>query len=125
MHLKFPVNSRIVNSLGHYEVAISILLGYFVFFNVMDLLSTALALGRGLAESNGALVGLAQFLGVNIVVAMGLTKIGFISGACLLGIFGLKSKNGWVRNLAFWSILAFVVLFSLVSYSNLLVLLRD
>lgn len=126
MHLKSPTSSRIVraaDSLGHYEIEISIILGYFVFFNITDLLSTSVALGRGLVESNVALVSLAHFLGVSIVVAMGLTKIGFIWGACFLGILGVRTKNKWIRSLAFWSIVIFVVLFSLISCSNLLVLL--
>ena len=126
MHAKFTTsNHRLVSSLGHYETAISILLGYFVFFNLTDLLSTAWALGRGLVESNGVLVGLAHFLGLDIIVTMGLTKIGFVFGACFLGILGIRTKNSLIRGLAFWSIVAFVAFFSLVTYSNLIVIITN
>lgn len=128
MHDKFPPSNRLgrVSAiLGPYEIAISILLGYFVFFNVMDLLSTSIALGRGLVESNAALVDLSYLLRVNVVVAMGLTKIGFISGACFMSILGVRTKSKSIKTLAFWSIVAFVFIFVLISFSNLLVILTQ
>jgi hypothetical protein len=114
---------RIVKFLGRYEVTIMVLLGYLVFFNVMDMLSTALALRIGLEEGNVLLLNISSFLRTNLLVVIGLIKILFIFGGAGLVFMGIKTNNRRMKNLILGSILAFVLVFLLVSVNNVYLIL--
>ena len=109
---------------GRYAVAISFLLGFFVFFNIIDILSTSVALSRGLSEGNGLLVAAATISGLNLVAVMALLKVIFIGGTIGLGILGIRSTNMRIKNMAYYVILSFVFVFIYVSVNNLTAILR-
>lgn len=122
------LRSAIARSTGfftRYEVIIAFLLGFFAFFNIMDLLSTALALKNGLQESNVMLLGVAASLGVNMVVFMALLKVIFITGTIILGIVGVKSTNQKIRSMAMYAILAFLLVFVFVALNNVVIILQS
>ena len=104
---------------------ISILLGFFSFFNLMDLLSTSFALRSGLEESNLMLLGIATAIGVNVVVIMALLKVAFIAGTVVLGVVGVKSTNPKIRSMAMYAILAFLLVFVFVALNNVVVILQS
>lgn len=101
----------------------SILLGFFAFFNLMDLLSTAAALKNGLQESNVMLLGVASSTGINVLVIMALLKVVFIAGTIGLGVVGIKSTNHRIRSMAMYSILAFLLVFVFVALNNVVMII--
>ncbi len=110
---------------SRYEVMVSILLGFFAFFNLMDLLSTSFALRSGLQESNVMLLGMAAAIGVNVIVIMALLKVIFVAGTVVLGVVGVKSANLKIRNMAMYSILAFLFVFVYVALNNVIIILMS
>lgn len=104
---------------------VSILLGFFAFFNLMDLLSTSFALRSGLQESNVMLLGMAAAIGVNVIVIMALLKVIFVAGTVVLGVVGVKSANLKIRNMAMYSILAFLFVFVYVALNNVIIILMS
>jgi hypothetical protein len=115
--------ARLVGFLGRYEVTIAFLVGYLALFNVMDMLSTALALRIGLEEGNVLLLGITSALGTSLIVVIGLMKILFISGGAGLAYIGISTGNRQMKNLILGSIIFFVFVFLLVSINNLYLIL--
>ncbi len=114
---------RLVGFLGRYEVALTVLVVYLAFFNLMDMLSTALALRIGLEESNSLLLGLTSGLRMNLLTVIGLAKVLFVFGGAGLAYMGVKSNNRGMKNLIFGSILFFVLVFLFVSINNIYLIL--
>jgi hypothetical protein len=127
-NLGFPSNGtssfgRIVGFLGRYEITIAVLVGYLVLFNVVDMLSTQLALRIGLEEGNVLLLNITSALGTSLIVVIGLMKILFISGGAILAYMGIRSSNRQMKNLILGSIIFFVFVFLLVSVNNIYLIL--
>ncbi len=101
------------------------LLGFFALFNLTDLLSTSIALRIGLEEANLMLLGVASALGVNVIVIMAALKAVFIFAMIVFGLIGIRSKNEKVRNMVFYFILGFILLFIYVSLNNIALIMRS
>jgi hypothetical protein len=90
-----------------------------VSLNVLDLWTSAIALGRGLVEGNGVVVALAGALGLRTVAGLLLTKSAGIAGGLAAALIGIRYNNRQVKDLAMGVMLFLTVFLLAVSINNL------
>jgi hypothetical protein len=71
-----------------------------VLFSAVDLVSTSVALSRGLAEANSIMIALASMTGLGLVGALGITKLVFLSGSAFVAVLGIRTSNSGLRTRA-------------------------
>jgi hypothetical protein len=84
------------------------------------LVTTSIALQQGLSEGNMMLLGIASILKLTFFQAILITKIGFILGAGLLVLLGLKSNIQMTKKLVLVSMTGFALMLFFVSLNNLI-----
>ncbi len=97
----------------------TLLLSLAVAFSVTDLLTTASALRDGLTEGNFLILWLSSALNVQLLSALGISKLVFIAGSTLTSIIGVNSRNIQVRRRMLLLMVSLVALLFLVSVNNL------
>lgn len=105
--------------MGHYKALFTALFSLCVLFSVTDMLSTAVALRMGLIESNVLLLAIGKALGLDIISALGVTKIVFIMGSFWAAFYGMQTKNQKMRRRALLVLAGLVVMLCIVSLNNL------
>jgi hypothetical protein len=112
--------SRVRSTLVSNYVGIATLLGGLaIIFSLSDILTSAIALGRGLQEGNVLLLALSSLTGIGLIDALGITKFFFLLGLGVVFVIGLRTKDSGVRFRALMVLLALAVLLLAVSINNL------
>jgi len=89
-----------------------------VVFNLTDMGTTLLALGSGLQEGNALVLALSAAFGLGIFASLAIVKIGFVTAAAVVAIFGIRSASKMGRSLALSCLASSTLLFLVVSLNN-------
>ncbi len=89
-----------------------------VLLSATDLLTTWIALGKGLVEGNVMLLSLASLVGLRFMEVIALTKLSFISGAALVSLVGIRSGVPKMKKVTFGFMAAFAIVLLLVTLNN-------
>jgi hypothetical protein len=89
------------------------------FFSFVDLITSFVAYGQGLAEGNSMLLESSRFLGISVFNALVGTKVVFLLGVALGAFIGAKSRDVMTRRLTLVVLLAFALTLAVVSVNNL------
>jgi hypothetical protein len=111
--------SRAVRLSGRSKAAIVGLFSIIAFFCLVDLVTTFVAYGQGLAEGNSLLLDSSRLLGVSVFNALVGTKVVFLLGVALAAFIGARSRDVMTRRLTFVVLVAFALTFAVVSVNNL------
>jgi len=101
------------------KVVLVALFSLIAFFSWLDMVTSIVAYGQGLAEGNSILLGSSQFLKVSVFNALAGSKIAFVIGMGVVVLIGARSSNSLMRKLAFATLTSFVLIFALVTLNNL------
>lgn len=93
-----------------------------IVLNLTDLLTTTIALGKGLEEGNVMLLSLTSFLRLRFIDVIALTKIGFIMGALVLCYVGFSSSALKIRKMMLRAMAAFTLVLLVVSLNNFILI---
>ena len=85
----------------------------------MDLVTTSVAYGQGLAEGNSMLLESSRLLGVSVFNALVGTKVAFLLGVAGAAVIGARSRNVMTRRLTFALLVTFALTFAVVAVNNL------
>ena len=107
-----------------YALTLASLFASVVLLSGIDMLTTTIALNDGLREGNFALLAFARVFDLSFFQAIALSKVGFILGAGVLMMFGMKSNIQSTRNLVIKSMVAFAILLAFVSLNNVIMILQ-
>jgi hypothetical protein len=104
------------------KVAVVGLFSIMAFFSFMDLVTTSVAYGQGLAEGNAMLLDGSRLLGVSVLNALVGSKVAFLLVVAVAAIIGSRSRDTMTRRLIFGILVTFAVTFAVVSVNNLVAL---
>jgi hypothetical protein len=107
-----------------YSVTLVSLFASVVGLSGTDMLTTWMALNEGLKEGNLALLSFARIFDLSFFQAIALTKVGFILGAGVLVVFGMRSNIQSTRSIVMKSMIAFAILLLFVSLNNLVMIFQ-
>jgi len=102
-----------------YKLMAASLFSLTAFFSLVDLVTSSVAYGQGLAEGNSMLLGSSQALGVSVFNALEGSKIAFVLGLGVVALIGVRSGDSTMRKLAFAMLATFALVFAAVSLNNL------
>ena len=94
----------------------------FAALNILDLWTSAIALGRGLDEGNLIVVRLANALGLGVFGGLALVKMAALAGGLGAAVIGIRTRSRFDRRIAMGVMMFLVVLMLAVSVNNLVVL---
>jgi hypothetical protein len=103
---------------GRDKELIGVLLISNVLFNIADLSTTVLALGKGLQEGNLVLLVISAALGLSILASLLVMKVLIVTVAAIVALVGVRSPSGAGRHLALCYLLASTSLFCIISLNN-------
>lgn len=101
------------------KVAVAGLFSIIAFFSLVDLVTSSIAYGQGLAEGNSMLVEGSRLLGVSVFNALVGTKVAFLLGIGVAAVLGASSRSAMTRRLTFVVLVGFALTFAFVSVNNL------
>jgi hypothetical protein len=110
--------SSLTTLFAQYPVAVAILFVAAMTFNLTDLVSSSIAISRGLVESNATVVALANYSGLSVVGALAMTKLLFILGGCPLAAIGLWSRDRRAKLIPLVLLSVFCMLFLVATLNN-------
>src|SRR5215471_16407238 len=106
-------------AVSYYPSIASMLGSLAVCFSVIDLLTTAIALDRGLRESNLILVAISNLTGTSLVGALAALKLIFLAGLAVAFYIGLRTNARAIRVRALLVLLFLASLLLVVSVNNI------
>jgi hypothetical protein len=101
------------------KVAVAGLFSIIAFFSLLDLVTSSIAYGQGLAEGNSMLVEGSRLLGVSVFNALVGTKVVFLLGIGVAAVLGARSRSAMTRRFTFVVLVSFALTFAFVSVNNL------
>jgi hypothetical protein len=101
------------------KVAVAGLFSIIAFFSLVDLVTSSIAYGQGLAEGNSMLVEGSRLLGVSVFNALVGMKVVFLLGIGVAAVLGAGSRSAMTRRFTFVILVSFALTFAVVSVNNL------
>ena len=101
------------------KAAVAGLLAIIAVLSLLDLITTSVAYGQGLAEGNSMLLESSRLLGVSVFNALVGTKVAFLLGVAGAAVIGARSRNVMTRRLTFALLVTFALTFAVVAVNNL------
>ena len=89
------------------------------FLNVLDLWTSAIAMGQGLSEGNGVVVDVAGLLGLQVLGGLMIMKVLAIAGGLAGAVLGIRAKDRQTRVLAVAVMLFLMMVLVVVSVNNI------
>jgi hypothetical protein len=111
--------SRAVRLSVRSKAAVVGLFSMIAFFSLVDLVTTSVAYGQGLAEGNSMLLESSRLLGVSVFNALVGMKVIFLLGVALAAFIGAGSRDVMTRRLTFVVLVSFALTLAFVSVNNL------
>jgi hypothetical protein len=108
-----------VSHIARYKLAVGLLIAFTVVFNLTDLATSSFALQIGLREANSLVLAISGALGLNIFASLVLVKVIFVTGAAVVALMGVRSRDRRIRNLMLQSLTTSTFIFLALSLNNL------
>jgi hypothetical protein len=102
-----------------YRAMIVSLFSLIAFFSLVDLATSFVAYKDGLVEGNALLLGGSQLLGMSVFNVLAASKLAFVLGMGGVAVMGAWSRDSITTKLTSVVLVAFAMIFALVSFNNL------
>jgi hypothetical protein len=113
------LQSRAIGFSSRRVVAVVGLFSIIAFFSFLDLVTSFVAYGQGLAEGNSMLLESSRLLGISVFNALVGSKVAFLLGVGVAAFFGARSRNVMTMRFTFTLLVTFALIFAVVSVNNL------
>ena len=111
--------ARRLLSVSGYGASVALILGLNLLFNVVDLVTSYVGLGRGLNEVNSLALGIAEASRLPIFGSLIILKLLFVSGAVATAIVAVRSRDPGTKRLLLRVIAISTLSFLVISLNNL------
>ena len=118
--LRGSLSTHLVARLSRsYRAIIVSLFSLIAFFSLVDLATSFVAYKDGLVEGNTLLLGSSQLLGMSVFNVLAASKLAFVLGMGGVAVMGARSRDSTMTRLTSIVLVAFAMIFALVSVNNL------